>query len=71
MSLQTKAADTEDAIGKSPVTPGYVLSIRELLGDMYAQSGLNAEAMQAFNTTLEHWPNRRRSLEALKEMFPL
>ena len=65
INLQTKAADMEDAVGKSPVTPGHVLPARELLGDLYAEAGRTDDALSAFHATLSHSPNRRRSLVAL------
>lgn len=65
LSLQTKAADLEDSIGKSPVTPGHVLPARELLGDMFAQLGQSENAAEAYRATLAHSPNRARSLAAL------
>lgn len=65
VSLQTKAADLEDEIGKSPVTPGHVLPARELLGDMLAELGKSDAAAEAYRATLAHSPNRARSLAAL------
>jgi tetratricopeptide (TPR) repeat protein len=62
LAHQTKAADLEDEIGKSPVTPGHVLPARELLGDMLSEMGRNEEAAEAYRATLAHSPNRARSL---------
>ena len=62
IQLQTQAADLEDAVGKSPVTPGHVLPARELLGDLYAELGDTASARKAYDKTLASSPNRRRSL---------
>ena len=66
ISLQSEAADIEDAVGKSPVTPGHVLPARELLGDLLAELGRTDEANQAYEDTLAQAPNRLRSLQALK-----
>lgn len=63
--LQTKAADLEDQIGKSPVTPGHVLPARELLGDMLNELGQIELAAEAYSATLALSPNRARSLAAL------
>ena len=63
---QTKAADLEDGIGKSPVTPGHVIPARELLGDMLMMLGQSEAAADAYRATLVHSPNRARSLAALK-----
>jgi len=65
IELETAAADLEDKIGKSPVTPGHVLPARELLGDMLDQAGRPDEAAEAYRATLAVSPNRRRSLAAL------
>ncbi len=65
ISLQTKAADIEDAAGKSPVTPGHVLPARELLGDLLTELGNVEDAKIAYQNTLELAPNRSRSTLAL------
>lgn len=66
LTMQAKAADLEDAIGKSPVTPGHILPARELLGDLYREMGEPEKAAEAYRRTLELSPNRARSLAALK-----
>jgi hypothetical protein len=63
---QTKAADIEDAVGKSPVTPGHVIPARELLGDLLSAMGRNDAAAVAYRATLTLSPNRARSLAVLK-----
>jgi len=63
---QTKAADIEDEIGKSPVTPGHVIPARELLGDLFSALGRADAAVDAYRATLALSPNRARSLAALK-----
>jgi pentatricopeptide repeat protein len=65
VELETAAADLEDGIGKSPVTPGHVLPARELLGDMLREVGRPDEAAEAYRATLAVSPNRHRSLAAL------
>lgn len=65
VALQSKAADLEDTLGKSPVTPGHVLPARELLGDMLQDLGHDQEAAQAYHETLALSPNRARSVAAL------
>ena len=65
VAQQTAAADLEDAIGKSPVTPGHVLPARELLGDMLRELGETERAREAYRATLASSPNRARSLAAL------
>ncbi|WP_170481763.1 tetratricopeptide repeat protein [Ruegeria arenilitoris] len=66
VAKQTAAADLEDKIGKSPVTPGHVLPARELLGDMLMVLGKPVEAAVAYQATLDLSPNRARSLAALQ-----
>ena len=66
VKMQEKAADLEDSIGKSPVTPGHVLPARELLGDIYLELGAPEKAAEAYRATLELSPNRARSLAALR-----
>ncbi len=64
---QTKAADMEDRIGKSPVTPGHVLPARELLGDMLLEVNQPGAAEEAYRATLAHSPNRARSMARLSD----
>lgn len=66
LAKQAAAADLEDAIGKSPVTPGHVLPARELLGDMLVALGKPDEAAVAYQASLDLSPNRARSLTALQ-----
>lgn len=66
VSLQTKAADIEDAAGKSPVTPGHVLPARELLGDLLSKLAQDDAASVAYEAALAQAPNRRRSRISLQ-----
>ncbi|HEX2931569.1 MAG TPA: hypothetical protein VHV54_17720 [Candidatus Binatia bacterium] len=60
--LMRSAADMEDQSEKSAVTPGRVLPARELLGEMLLQSNRPAEALEAFETSEKHDPNRFRGV---------
>ena len=60
--LQRQAAELEDGIGKSPVTPDHVLPARELLGEL----GREEAAAEAYRATLAHSPDRARSLAAFQ-----
>ncbi len=66
IQLQTMAADLEDTVGKSPVTPGHVLPARELLGDLLTEIGNAEDARTAYQMTLSLTPNRHRSMQALQ-----
>lgn len=59
------AADLDDAVEKSPVTPGAVLPARELYGDLLAQAGRPAEARAAYTLALARQPGRARCLAAM------
>ncbi len=52
------AADLEDTTDKHPVTPGPIVSARELLGELLAELGQPAEAMKEFEISLRAAPNR-------------
>lgn len=52
------AADIEDGMLKNPVSPGSLLPARELLGDMYFESALYADALAAYEQSLTTNPNR-------------
>src|SRR5260370_4072314 len=56
------AAAIEDGTEKSAVTPGPLAPARELVGDMLLQMNQPADALMAFEATLEKEPNRFRAL---------
>jgi hypothetical protein len=58
INLMIIAADMEDATEKDPVTPGEVIPARELLGDMYLQTGQPAKALTAYEADLLRHSNR-------------
>lgn len=62
LGLMRSAAELEDAGDKPPVTPGSVVPMRELLGEMLLEMGLASEALAEFQRALETAPNRFRSL---------
>src|SRR5215831_8491738 len=62
LALMRSAADLEDKSEKSAVTPGRIIPARELLGEMLLEMRRPAEALQAFETSEKHDPNRLRGL---------
>ena len=56
------AAELESATEKSPVTPGQLLPVREMLGDLLLEMGLPEEALEQYRLTLENNPNRFNSI---------
>ena len=62
LTLMRSAADLEDKGEKSAVTPGRIIPARELLGEMLLEMNRPAEALQAFETSEKHDPNRFRGL---------
>lgn len=61
-ALMMAAADIEDSVDKSPVTPGAVLPARELYGDMLGLLGKHNESLDAYEAALGVSPNRTRSM---------
>lgn len=59
LAMMSDAADLEDSMEKHPVTPGEVLPVRELYGDMLLELGRRDEAIAAYQASLERTPNRR------------
>jgi hypothetical protein len=55
-------AELEDATEKSAVTPGPLAPARELLGEMLLQVNQPGPALEQFEATLQHEPNRFRAL---------
>jgi tetratricopeptide (TPR) repeat protein len=62
LDMMQNAAEMESGTEKHPVTPGEVLPARELLGDMYMESGRYPEALAAYQAALDRSPNRFNSL---------
>ena len=62
LSLMGAAAEQEDMLDKSPVTPGAVLPARELFADMLALEAQWPEALAAYRATLRISPNRFNAL---------
>ena len=57
-----QASDLEASMDKHPVTPGSIVPIRELLGDLLLQLNRPAQALIAYQQTLATDPNRLRSV---------
>ncbi|WP_171182339.1 hypothetical protein [Ruegeria sp. HKCCD8929] len=66
-SMIEAAAETEDSVGKAPVTPSHVLPVREQLGDMQRLLGETDAAVVAYEAALAISPNRRRSVAGIAE----
>jgi tetratricopeptide (TPR) repeat protein len=62
IELMRSAADREDATPKSGAWAGPILPARELLGELLLEVGNPQAALQEFETSLEHAPNRLRGL---------
>lgn len=62
IKLMTEAADMEDATAKHPVTPGEIIPARELLGDLYLETGDFTGALNAYKEDLNRHPNRFNGL---------
>lgn len=62
LELLRSAADMEDASEKHSVTPGPVVPARELLGESLLTLDKPAEALLAFESTLQRSPNRFNAL---------
>jgi len=62
LTFMKEAAEMEDATEKHPVTPGEVIPARELLGDMYMETGEPLKAFDAYQADLKRHPNRFNGL---------
>ncbi len=58
LSLMRAAADLEDAVEKHPVTPGPILPVREMLGELLLGADQPEKAFKAFELSLKSSPNR-------------
>lgn len=62
IEIMRQAAELEVATPKHAVTPGPTLPAYELLGDLYAEQKKPAEALAAYQKSLESYPRRFNSL---------
>lgn len=56
------AADSEDRLGKHPVSPGAFVPVREQLGALLLEMGQPTEARREFEAALKIYPGRYRGL---------
>jgi tetratricopeptide (TPR) repeat protein len=68
LALMAEAADMEDSVEKHPITPGEVLPVRELYGDMLLLEGRREEAAAAYEASLQRTPNRRYARMGLERV---
>ena len=62
-----RAADSEDTLGKHPVSPGAFVPIREQLGSLLLELGQPKEAQREFEAALKIYPGRFRGLYGAAE----
>jgi len=62
VSLLRRTADTEDILGKHPVSPGALVPAREQLGDLLLKLDRPKEAQREFEAALKIYPARFRGL---------
>src|SRR5215208_233367 len=62
VDMLRRAADSEDILGKHPVSPGAFVPIREQLGALLLEMGQPTEAQREFEAALKIYPGRFRGL---------
>ena len=62
IDMLRRAADSEDRLGKHPVSPGAFVPVREQLGTLLLETGQPAEAQREFEAALKIYPGRYRGL---------
>jgi tetratricopeptide (TPR) repeat protein len=62
IDMLRRAADSEDILGKHPVSPGAFVPIREQLGSLLLEVGQPTEAQREFEAALKIYPGRFRGL---------
>ena len=62
VEMLRRAADSEDILGKHPVSPGAFVPIREQLGSLLLKMGHPGEAQREFEAALKIYPGRFRGL---------
>jgi tetratricopeptide (TPR) repeat protein len=62
VDMLRRAADSEDILGKHPVSPGAFVPVREQLGTLLLEMGQPTEAQREFEAALKIYPGRFRGL---------
>jgi tetratricopeptide (TPR) repeat protein len=62
IDMLRRAADSEDILGKHPVSPGAFVPIREQLGALLLEMAQPTEAQREFEAALKIYPGRFRGL---------
>jgi len=62
IDVMISAAELEDATEKNPVTPGQLLPVREMLGDMLLELNRPEDALHQYELSLKNSPNRFNTL---------
>jgi tetratricopeptide (TPR) repeat protein len=62
IDILRRAADSEDILGKHPVSPGAFVPIREQLGSLLLEAGQPQQAQREFEAALKIYPGRYRGL---------
>jgi tetratricopeptide (TPR) repeat protein len=62
LDMLRRAANSEDILGKHPVSPGAFVPIREQLGTLLLEMGQPTEAQREFEAALKIYPGRFRGL---------
>lgn len=70
VDLLRQAAQLEASTPKHAVTPGPTLPAEEQLGDMLMEQERPAEALAAYQRSLQLYPNRRNSLRGAERAAP-
>jgi tetratricopeptide (TPR) repeat protein len=66
-----EAADLEDSMDKHPTTPGEILPVRELYGELRREADRPEEALRAFRASLARTPNRRNALAGVRRAMSM
>ena len=62
IDMLRRAADSEDLLGKHPVSPGAFVPVREQLGTLLLEMGQPKDAQREFEAALTIYPGRFRGL---------
>jgi len=62
IDMLRRAADSEDILGKHPVSPGAFVPVREQLGALLLEMGEPTDAQREFEAALKIYPGRFRGL---------
>ena len=67
IALLSETVASAADIHKHPITPGEIITVNELYGDMLIDAGRYQQALEAYKSSLKKAPRRLNSLKGIRK----